>query len=291
MKKTIRSTSKDCETIALATGYWRPGDDYELQVLKALYGKIHNGDLVTISEKAISTAVGNIVDEKTIKPSMLARFLAGLWMSIAWAYVLGTFCHLREKTIDRFRTYPFEEGSKHKQLALNETGFLQALMHGSEGGIDGSNLPYSYVSLTLKDAQKIAERIREKIHAELNKNVAVMIVDTDKTYTYRNFHFAPRPNPMRGIQSHGGVCAYMLGRFLKLKMRSTPIALSGSSFSTETALRIAEVANKARGYGAGRNVWDMAETFGVKLTGVTWEMLEEVEHKPIVIVRSRRKNR
>ena len=291
MKKALRSASKDCETIALTTSYWRPGENYELQILKALEGEVQNGDVVTISEKAISTAAGNIVDETPIRPCMLARFLAGLWMSIAWAYVLGTFCRLRKKTIDRFKTYPIEEGSKHKQLALNEAGFLQALMHGSEGGIDGSNLPYSYVSLALKDAQEIAERIREKIHAELSKNVVVMIVDTDKTYTYRNFHFTPRPNPIQGIQSRGGVCAYLLGRFLKLKTRSTPIALSGSSFSAETALRIAETANKARGYGAGRNVWDMAETFGVALTEVTWEMLEEVEHRPIVIVRPRRKNR
>ncbi len=291
MKNTIESTLRDFETIALATGYWRPSEDYELQIVKALEGKVQNGDVVTISEKAISTAAGNIVDEKPIKPCMLARFLAGFWMGVVWAYVLGTFCHLREKTIDRFKTYPTEEGSKHKQLALNEAGFLQALMHGSEGGIDGSNLPYSYVSLTLKDAQKIAELIREKIHAELGRNVVVVIVDTDKTYSYRNFHFTPRPNPIRGIQSHGGVCAYLLGRFLKLKMRSTPIALSGSSFTAETALQIAETANKARGYGAGRNVWDMAETFGVKLTEVTWEMLEEVEHKPIVIVRPWRKNR
>jgi len=285
LKHTIESASRDCETIALATGYWRPGEDYLLQIIKALEGKVQNGDVVTISEKAISTAKGNIVDEKLITPCMLARLLAGFWMRIVWAYVFGTFCHLRKRTVNRFKTYPVEEGSKHKQLALDEAGFLQALMHGSEGGIDGSNLPYSYVSLTLKNAQEIAEQIRERIRAELGKNVVVMIVDTDKTYSYRNFHFTPRPNPIHGIQSRGGVCAYLLGRFLKLKTRSTPIALSGSSISAETALQIAETANKARGYGAGRNVWDMAETFGVALTEVTWDMLEKVEHRPVVIVR------
>jgi len=290
LKSTIESASRDCETIALATGYWRPGEDHELQIIKALKGKVRDGDVVTISEKAISTASGNIVDEKPIKPCMLARFLAGLWMRIAWAYVLGTFCHLRKRTVSRFKTYPVEEGSKHKQLALDEAGFLQALMHGSEGGIDGSNLPYSYVSLTLKNAQEVAEQIRGRIRAELGRNVVVMIVDTDKTYSCRNFHFTPRPNPIRGIQCRGGVCAYLLGRFLKLKMRSTPIALSGSSISAETALQIAETANKARGYGAGRNVWDMAETFGVGLAEVTWDMLEKVEHRPIVIVRPWRKN-
>ena len=45
------------------------------------------------------------------------------------------------------------------------------------------------------------------------------------------------------------------------------------------------MANRARGFGAGRNVWDMAETFGVALTYVSWDMLDKVEHKPIVIAR------
>jgi F420-0:gamma-glutamyl ligase-like protein len=61
--------------------------------------------------------------------------------------------------------------------------------------------------------------------------------------------------------------------------------VAGCSLPTEEALRIAEFANRVRGYGAGRTVWEMAERFGVSLTEVSWEMLEMVEHKPIVIVR------
>lgn len=291
MKSAVKALSNHYETIALRTGYWRPGENYEQRIIEALKGRTDNGDVITVSEKAISTATGNITDENPIKAGMLAKLLAKFWMRIVWAYMLGPFCRLRPRTIDRFRTYPSEEGSKHKQLALNEAGILQALMHGSEGGIDGSNLPYSYVSLPLRNAAHIAVQIRLKIRTELNKNVAVMIVDTDKTYTFGNFHFTPRPDPIQGIHSQGGVWAYILGRFLKLKTRSTPIALSDSNISVETALEMAEIANKARGYGAGRNVWDMAETFSVALTEVTWEMLERVEHKPIVVVRSRRKNR
>ena len=58
--------------------------------------------------------------------------------------------------------------------------------------------------------------------------------------------------------------------------------------SAEEALEIAEVANRVRGFGAGRTVWDMAERFGVGLADVSWGMLETVKHKPIVIVRSKR---
>jgi len=273
------------QTIAIVTPFWRPGEDYTKQIINALKGKVKDGDLVTVSEKAISTASGNITDENTVHASSLARFIAKYWMHLAWGYALGTLCHLRKKTIRRFKTYPVEEGSKHKQLALEQCGFLRALMHGSEGGIDGSNLPYSLVSLPLKNASQIADQIRGRIESQLGRTVVVIIIDTDKTYSFRNFHFTPRPKPIRGIQTKGGFFAYLLGRFFRLKRRATPIVISGSEMSVEEALQVAEKANRARGFGAGRNVWDMAETFGVSLTEATWEMLDRVEHKPIVIVR------
>jgi len=277
--------TKVYKSFALKTDYWRPGSDYLQKITNFLKGKIQDNDIVTISEKAISTASGNILDENTKSPSMLARFIAKYWMRYVWGYFLGPFCHLRKKTILHLRSYPAKEGGIHKQVCLEQAGFLQALMYGSECGIDGSNLPYSYVSLPLKNACKIAERIRQKLKAELGKNVIIMILDTDKTYSFRNFHFTPRPKPIEGIQSCGGFLSYSIGRFLKLKRRATPIALVGSKMSVEETLEIADLANRARGFGAGRNVWDMAETFNVSLTNVTWEMLELVEHKPIVIVR------
>jgi F420-0:gamma-glutamyl ligase-like protein len=73
-------------------------------------------------------------------------------------------------------------------------------------------------------------------------------------------------------------------------MRATPVAISGSTMDPDTALNIADLANRARGSGAGRTVWDMAEAFDVPLTEVTWTMLDKVEHKPLVIVRAKRKN-
>jgi len=285
LKLHTKNSTNAYKTIALVTSYWRPGEDYLKQIITAIKDKVEDGDVITVSEKAISTASGNILDENTVHAGSLARFLAKLWMRLAWGYVLGTVCHLRRKTIRQLRTYPIEEGGKHKQVALEQCGFLQALMHGSECGIDGSNLPYSFVSLPLKNASQFADQIRKRIENELNKKVVVMIIDTDKTYSFRNFHFTPRPKPIWGIHSKGGFFAYFLGRFFSLKRRATPIAISGLKLSIEEALHVAERANRARGFGAGRNVWDMAETFGVSLTQVTWEMLDKVEHKPIVIVR------
>jgi len=277
--------TKAYKSFALKTDYWRPGADYVHKIITAVKDKIKDGDFVTISEKAISTASGNIIDESAAHPYLLARLIANYWMRNTWGYFLGTICHLRRKTIQRLRAYPIKEGSAHKQVALERAGFWQALMYGSEGGIDGSNLPYAYVSLPLKNAEQIAKKIRDQIKKEFDKNVNVVISDTDKTYSFRNFHFTPRPKPIKGIHSCNGVISYLIGRFLKLKRRATPIASVDSKISVEEALKIAEKANRARGFGAGRNVWDMAEAFNVSLIDVTWDMLDRVEHKPIVIVR------
>ena len=271
--------------IPLAAPYWRPGEDYVQRIVDAVGDRVEDGDFVTISDKAVSTAIGNIADERHIHPSKLARCIAAYWMRCVWGYVLGPLCHLRRKTLQQLRSYPTAEGSSHKQLVLRRAGILQALMQGSEGGIDGSNLPYSYVSLPLKNAHRIAQDIRRRISSELGVNVTVLIVDTDKTYSFGNFHFTPRPKPIEGIHSFGGFLAYLLGRSLKMQRRATPVAVAGFELGAEKALEIAKIANRSRGVGAGRTVWDMAGTFKVSLTDVTWDMLDAVEHRPVVIVK------
>ena len=168
---------------------------------------------------------------------------------------------------------------------MEHAGLLGALMFGSEGGIDGSNLPYSYVSLPLRNGKEIAESIREYVMSVLGKKAFVMISDTDKTYSLGSFHFAPRPSSIKGIHSFGDVVSYVIGRFLNLRKRATPVAVAGCQISAEQALKIAEAANHARGHGAGKTVWAMAQRFDVDLDCVSWEMLETVKHKPIVIVR------
>jgi F420-0:gamma-glutamyl ligase-like protein len=276
------------KVLAITTKYWRPGEDYLREIVKVVKGKVIDDDFVVVSEKAISTALNNIVDESKVKPGLGAKFIASFWMRTCWGYFLGPLCRLQQRLLLQLRGYPLEMGSRHKQVALQRGGFLQALMFGSEGGIDGSNLPYSYVSLPLNGADALAEKIRLQVWASSGKGVFVMVANTDKTYSFRNFHFTPRPNPVRGIHSFGGFAAYVLGRMLKLERRATPLAVAGCSMSAEAALRVAEVANRARGFGAGGTVWDMAEMFKVSLADVSWEMLETVRHKPIVIVRKKR---
>jgi F420-0:gamma-glutamyl ligase-like protein len=274
--------------LAVATGFWKPGENYLNRITDAIAKSVQNGDFVVVSEKAISTAIGRILDENKVQPSLNAKIIARLWMRVVWGYFLGVLCHFGQRLQRRLRGYPLETGSRHKQVALQYAGLMQALMFGSEGGIDGSNLPFSYVSLPLEDSSEVAEKIQHKIFQTLGKRVCVIIVDTDKTYTFRNFHFTPRPTPLRGIHCAAGVTTYIAGRMFRLKRSSTPLAVAGCRLQAGEALKIANIADRVRGPGSGATVWDMAARFNVTVTSVSWDMLAGIEHKPIVLVRLKR---
>jgi len=276
------------KAIPIATEYWRPGSNYIEIIMNAVRGKIRDGDYLALSEKALSIATGNLMDESRIKPGFLAKLLASVWTRIVWGYLLGPLCHLREETIWRIRNYPKVEGSIHKEASLRTVGLLDALLYTSEGGIDCSNLPESYVCLPLKNPEHIAEEVKLAVKEKLGKNIKVVIVDTDKTYSYRGLHISSRKSCLKGIYGLGFI-AYLFGRALRWKARATPIALSGSTVNVEEALNVAELANRFRGHGAGRTVWEMAERFGVPPDKVSWRMIESVEHRPIVIIRRRAK--
>jgi F420-0:gamma-glutamyl ligase-like protein len=72
---------------------------------------------------------------------------------------------------------------------------------------------------------------------------------------------------------------------LGLKRSSTPLAVSGCYLWATEALSITNIADRARGTGSGATVWDMAARFHVDIECVSWEMLDSVIHKPVVIVR------
>jgi F420-0:gamma-glutamyl ligase-like protein len=273
--------------LPITTKYWEPGENYLNVIIGALEKRVDDGDFVVVSEKALSTTLGKIVDESRISSGFSAKLICRLWMRIVWGYFLGELCHFGKRLLRRLREYPLETGSRHKQVALQQGGFLQALMWGSEGGVDGSNLPFSYVSLPLNNPSGLAEEVRQQIWRKLKKKVYVIIVDTDKTYSFRNFHFTPRPKPIKGIHSFGGAAAYVTGRMFKLKRRPTPLAVAGGKLQAEEALKIADIADRARGPGSGATVWDMAARFNVAVTGMSWDMLSQMKHKPVVIVRKK----
>ena len=272
----------------IRTSYWRPKTDYLHEIWRATKGVVKEGDIIIISEKAIATAKGLIVDEEKINPTLTAHLITSIWMRVIWGYLLGYLCHLKPRSIQRLRSYPISEGAKHKQLALSQAGLLQALRHGSEGGIDVSNLPYSYACLPLPDPLREAEEIGRFLQSRGIKGISIMIVDTDMTYTMGSLHLSPRRTSIPHIKgAAGGFLTYLLGRVLKARPRATPLALWGSELGVEDALRLAEAAHHIRGSGAGRTAWDASERFGVELAEVSWDMLDSIPHYPIVICRKR----
>jgi len=275
---------------ALRSKYWMPGCEWVDEVLKCLKrAGVREGDIVVVSEKAISVAEGNVVDESAVEPGFVAKLLARFWMRVVWGYLLGVACRLRRETLEFLRSYPLDYGARHKQVALSYAGPLHALCFGSEGGIDGSNLPYAYVCLPLRDPQERARELRRAIERALGIKVAVVISDSDRCYVWKSVCICPRPTSVKGIVSGLGIIAYLIGNLLGLRSAATPIAVSGGSFNLEELLSVTNVAERRRGHGAGRSVWEMARRFGTSLTGVTWEMLSSIPHYPVVLVRRRGK--
>jgi F420-0:gamma-glutamyl ligase-like protein len=272
------------KAIKVKTRYWRPGTDWVREVVDSVEDVVRDGDVVTISEKAISTAQGLMIDESKVEPGRLAKFLASFWMRRIWGGPLGRLAKLRGRTVERLRSYPLSEGAAHKQVALEQVGVLQSLRHYSEGGIDASNLPYSYISLPLSDPVLAAVRLREAI-AEIGSRVTTLIVDGDTTYSRGNIHLSPRNVEVPGLIHLGGFLTFVFGRMWGFTSRSTPIAHSGGDLNPDWALTLANVAHRVRGHGAGRTVWDMIEHLGVDFTGVTWGMLDLLDHYPILILR------
>ena len=270
--------------LPIRTKYWRPGADYGKIIVNSIKDHIRDGDIVVIAEKAISVARGNLVDEAGVKPGLFAHVLAAFWMRRVWGHFLGRLCYLKEERVRRLRDYPLREGAAHKQVIFERVGLISALRHASEGGIDISNVPGSWACLPLESPRKEAKMIRKEILRELRKDVSVMIVDSDKTYSLGGLHLTPRPSSVPGVRFLG-FFAYLIGRMLRFRRRSTPVGVSGSALSLDEILRVAEGADRARGHGAGPTLWDMANLFGTGTADITWDMLDEVSHYPIVLVR------
>ena len=71
----------------------------------------------------------------------------------------------------------------------------------------------------------------------------------------------------------------------RFRKRPTPLAVAGDGLQAKEALKIANIADRARGPGSGATVWDMAARFEVAATEISWDMLSQIRHKPVVLVR------
>lgn len=278
------------KVIRFSSKHWKPGTDVVNLLARMLKGKVVDGDIVVLSEKALMVAFGQIFDESKIKPSIFTKIFTYLWMRIVWGWILGYVCRLKPSTIQWLKTYPLREGSTHKQLTLKTVGLLQTLKPTSEGGIDGSNLPYNLVVLPMKNLQTKTVYLKNKLAEKLGVNLTVMVVDSDRTYILRSKKISLKLSTRKTCYKeilNMGFLAYLIGRMFKqfFKPNATPLTIAGEKLPVEKALIIAEIADRVRGFGAGRTVFEMAKNLNTTIDGVTWKMLGKIKHYPVVVVR------
>ncbi|MCW4039371.1 MAG: coenzyme F420-0:L-glutamate ligase [Candidatus Bathyarchaeota archaeon] len=268
--------------------YWSPGTKFCKIIADLIQPVIRDGDIIIVSEKAVAIAKSRLVNEEKLIPSVSARFLAAIWSRFIWGLFLGYLCRFKPLTIQRLKNYPRIKGSHHKQTVLMYRGLIPALHYGSEGGIDLNNVPYAFACIPLENPLNDAKAILNHIQAVSNKQLTLIISDTDSTFSWKNIHFTSRSQAIKGIIPLNNPLGFIIGRFARLKQRATPLAAVGQKISVDNALRFSEIAHRARGQGAGRTVWDSAKEFGVGPSDITWELLASIKHYPIVIIRRTR---
>lgn len=272
--------------IPIITDYIKPGEPYD-PIIHHASKYLEDGDFLVISETPIAISQGRVVDEINFKPSIAAVLLADVWSRYMWGYILGPLFRIKSRTIQNLKKLP-EEARNHKQLILDYYGYKHALKPASEAGVDLSNVPGTSVCLLPEDPEGVVVDISAKIRSNYNKDVAVVLVDTDVTYQLGGTKFTSIPLAMPGIKKNLGILAYLLGR-IGTVVGPTPLAASRD----DDIDKIIKIAKLAEDYQKEKDtsmatVYDMKETFHEDISGVTIEMLESVEHTPAVIVRGLR---
>ncbi len=281
--------NNDYKIIPIETSYIKPNESLDKLFNKCM-PLLEDEDYLVIAETPISVSQGRLVDEAEYTPGLSSKFLAGIWSKYIWGYFLGPILKIKKRTIKNLRRLP-PETAAHKQVVLELYGWKHALKPASEAGIDLSNSPGTFVSLLPKNPQKVAEEIANMLKNKTNKDVNVMIIDTDATYRRGNKYFTGLPTAIEGIESNKGVWGYTLGQISK-NMGSTPLG-SSKKLSVEYSLKIANIAEDYQ-----KSLETAMETIhsAKKVLStdsaedsISIETLNKITHTPAVIIRKDKK--
>lgn len=281
--------NNDYKIIPIETSYIKPNESLDKLFNKCM-PLLEDEDYLVIAETPISVSQGRLVDEAEYTPGLSSKFLAGIWSKYIWGYFLGPILKIKKRTIKNLRQLP-PETAAHKQVVLELYGWKHALKPASEAGIDLSNSPGTFVSLLPKNPQKVAEEIANMLKNKTNKDVNVMIIDTDATYRRGNKYFTGLPTAIEGIESNKGVWGYTLGQISE-NMGSTPLG-SSKKLSVEYSLKIANIAEDYQ-----KSLETAMETIhsAKKVLStdsaedsISIETLNKITHTPAVIIRKDKK--
>lgn len=271
--------------------YWFPGTNVVDEIIRKYGRYIEDNDILVISEKALSTALGNIYDEKVLKADVMTEIATFFVMRILWGYLLK-FVFRNYETIKLIKGIPLNVLSPHKKLALKYGGIKHFLKPISEAGIDTTNLPYRYVSLPLTNPLQILNNMRLEIFHKLGKNVNILVIDTDKTFKLRLLRgvvFSTRTSSIKGIIDLGAYI-YVLGMVFRRHFISypTPVAYAGFNLGLPVILRITKLCSKYMGSGLGRNILEMVKNIGVdSFDNIKWIDMMKIRHYPVILVKLR----
>lgn len=275
------SENEDYYIIPIETNYIKPNEDLN-SIIEPAKNLMEDGDYIVIAETPISVSQGRLVDESNYKPGLTAKFLAGFWSKYLWGYILGPLLGIKQRTIKNLRRLP-PETKAHKEVVLQLYGLKHALKPASEAGIDLSNAPGTSVSLLPENPQKVACKIKNKI----NKDITVLIIDTDATYMKNGKYFTGLPIAIDGIEANKGVFGYIKGQ-LSENMGSTPLGCS-REISVEEGLKIANIAEDYQKSleTAMSTIHSVKSVLGTNEGEVTIEALDSITHTPAVIIRKK----
>ncbi len=265
---------------------WTPGVDVVDEIVRVYAGLLEPSDILVLSDKALSVAYGYIYNEELVSINTvdllytrLARFL---WTRVFREFIGSNTASVLEKT-------PLRDLARHKKLVLR-LGFKYLFKPVSEAGVDTTNLPYTYVSIPMDRACIVADEIRRELLYRLGVDVNILVVDSDKCFKPRfldNIAFSTRPSFVKGVVDLG-VIAYVIGRAYPslFKAYPTPVAYSGEWIGLKALLKIARHADRVRGCGVGRNVYEVLERLGKRdYREVSWSDLSRFTHYPVVVAR------
>ena len=124
--------------------------------------KLQDNDVVVIAQKIVSKQEGNIVNLNTVIPSNLALGL-------------GTEYEKSPQLIETILSESKRIVRMENSILIVETnhGFICA-----NAGVDESNVKDGFATLLPDDPDKSASIIREQLHKETGKKIAVLVSDT-----------------------------------------------------------------------------------------------------------------
>ena len=269
----------DYLVMPIETGYIKPGDDLS-SIINPAREIMENGDYLVIAETPVSVSQNRLIDEAEYSPSLTAKFLTVVWSKYLWGYILGPLLKIKKRTIKNLRKLP-KQTEAHKEVVLQLYGLKHALKPASEAGIDLSNAPGTCVSLLPENPERVAKEIK----ADIEKDVCVMIIDTDATYMKNGKYFTGLPIAIEGIEADKGFFGYVKGQ-LSQNMGSTPLGCS-EKMDVETALKIANIAEDYQKSLSTemKTIHSVKAVLGSEMDEVTIEDLDSITHTPAVIIR------